>query len=380
MVTQTKTRSNAKGFPQMSPNINDDHNATRISGGKNPTKGKALAARRPLQPRECRLTAVRLQIKAGGYDIIPLRDKKGFEGWPKQPNDETAIRKWWGTATGIRMYRHDVFVLDIDVKIAAVVKAILDAYTERWPAFMQACLRRHSGAHTIALIGRCNTAKRWKRTWRFLAEPDDTDGKGHMVEFFGRNDKRLTAVHGRHSEGRVYDYHGDPIWTRPVDSLPWFPDEDIMTALALAETIMMQHGLLAKRETVKGRHGPGYTRLVYDLEPDDVIRLANDDEITLEELELHMKAGLMTTLVGYSERERMCVSMRLAAYANLWDPASTTRDRVLISIGSTGLCLWDTKNPDVSHRWKHRAPPPDELGDQIRALMANTTLPWRKTP
>jgi hypothetical protein len=344
----------------MTRSIIDERKAT---AGKNSsaTEGKALAARRPLQPKpESPLTAVRLQIKAGGYDLIPLRDKRGFDGWPTQRNDEAAIRKWYGTATGIRMYGHDVFVFDIDVGLAAVVKAILDAYTRRWPDFMRECLRRHSGANTIALIGRCNTAKRRKQTARFLAKSDAADAKGYMTEFFGKNDRRLTAVHGQHSESRTYNFCGDPIWTRPVDSLPWFPDADILAALDLAETIMADHGLVRK-ENPTAYTGAQVSR-VYDLEPEMVIRLADDSMETLADLEDMVAAGI--NYLGDHHDPK-----RLAGYANLWDPTSTTRDRVLIGCGATGLCLYDTKF-EISHRWKHRAPPPDELGDRIKALMA----------
>ena len=58
------------------------------------------------------------------------------------------------------MYGNDVFVFDIDVRIEAVRDDILAAWTERWPEFMAGCLRRHSGAVTLALIGRCGTVKR----------------------------------------------------------------------------------------------------------------------------------------------------------------------------------------------------------------------------
>src|SRR6516165_2928540 len=145
-----------------------------------------LAPRRPLQPKpECPLTAVRLQIKAGGYDLIPLHGKIGFKGWRTQPNDDASSRKWWGDSTGIRMYGNDVFVIDIDVNIAEVVKDILDAYTKRWPAFMRGCLRRHSGANKIALIGRGNIIRRQGRTARYFAEPDDTGGRATWSNFSG---------------------------------------------------------------------------------------------------------------------------------------------------------------------------------------------------
>ena len=59
---------------------------------------QSVKGRTPLQPKRLNPnTGVRLQLKAHGYDIIPLNtDKIPFKGWPTQPNDEAAIRKWGG--------------------------------------------------------------------------------------------------------------------------------------------------------------------------------------------------------------------------------------------------------------------------------------------
>ena len=50
---------------------------------------------------------------------------------------------------------------------------------------------------------------------------------------------------------------------------------------------------------------------------------------------------------------------RLRGYADLWDPSTGngkhSSGRVLVSYGSEGLCLYDTKY-EVKHRWKHREP------------------------
>ena len=217
----------------------------------------------PLQPKRLNPnTDVRLQLKAHGYDIIPINTNKiPFKGWPEQPNDEAAIRKWGGVATGLRMKGHDIFVFDIDVRIEAVRDEILAAWTERWPEFMAGCLRRHSGAVTLALIGRCCTARRSCKTWRFYSGPEDK--KGHLVETFTGNDKRQVVVQGQHSEGREYGYIGATLWETPPETLPWFPDEDIGAALNIAETIMKKHGLerQAKVDPMAG------VRKLFDLEP-----------------------------------------------------------------------------------------------------------------
>lgn len=317
----------------------------------------------PLQPKRLHpSTGIRLQLKALGYDVIPLRpDKKGFFGWPKQPNDEAAIRKWSGPGTGIRMFENEafIFVFDIDVRIEAVRDEILAAWTVRWPEFMAGCLRRHSGAITIALIGRCVTARRSLRSKRWHSGPDDK--KGNLVETFSRNDKKLIVVHGPHSEGREYGYTGATLWETPPETLPWFPDEDIGAALNIAETIMKKHGL---ERQAKVDPMAGVSKL-FDLEPAMKFTLADGGVVTLAELEEYAKCGM--TLGDY---KNPCSDNRLAGYATIWDPKSTTRDRVLVNYGSTGLCLWDTKT-EISHRWRHRQPPKEftELAVVLRKLV-----------
>ena len=46
-----------------------------------------------------------------------------------------------------------------------------------------------------------------------------------------------------------------------------------------------------------------------------------------------------------------------------------------MTYGREGLCLFDTKY-EVRHRWKHRAPQADLIGDKLRELMKSVTLPW----
>jgi hypothetical protein len=98
--------------------------------------------------------------------------------------------------------------------------------------------------------------------------------------------------------------------------------------------------------------------------------LADGETLTLEKLEGYAKAGM--TLGDY---KNPCSDNRLAGYATIWDPKSTTRDRVLVNYGSTGLCLWDTKTR-ISHRWKHRGPQPDLLGERLKALMEKAKFAW----
>ena len=61
---------------------------------------------------------------------------------------------------------------------------------------------------------------------------------------------------------------------------------------------------------------------------------------------------------------------RLVGYATLWDPDSTTPDRVHVLLGVSGVCLHDFKT-NITHRWKHRAPPAElaELTATLRAVV-----------
>jgi hypothetical protein len=326
-----------------------------------PAKFEPPLAPKPLRP----ITILRLQIKAGGYDVIPVREnKKGITGWPHQPNDETAIRRWGGLpATGIRMFGNDPFVIDLDITNQAIRDEILAAYEEKWPEFMRGCLRRHSGAIKIALIGRCVTAKKSRKTHRFYAGPDDTS-KGQLVETFGRADKRLMVVQGVHSAGREYGYLGRPIWETPLDELPWFPDEDIFEALDIAEAVMKRHGL-EKRRVVNAASG---ARDIYDLTPDMVMTLSDGETVKLGDLE--------NNLSGYEfVSARRGGSGDVRGYATLWDRASTTPNRVRVLEGRTGLVLHDFKE-GINHRWKDREPPPDDAGEKLRELLKSVALAW----
>ena len=102
----------------------------------------------PLQPKKRLLPvqAAGLRIKELGYDPIALRDGKDKPniGWPRTPNTPDRIRRWTGRTIAVRFKGSDLFVIDLDVHVAAVRDAIVAALTARWPEFMACCLRRHS--------------------------------------------------------------------------------------------------------------------------------------------------------------------------------------------------------------------------------------------
>jgi hypothetical protein len=303
------------------------------------------------------IDTIRLQIKRMGYDLIPLStDKLPYKNWPKQCNDEASILRWPGIATGIRMFGHDVFVIDLDIRIAIIRDEILKAYTAQWPAFMARCLRRHSSGVTLALIGRLNTARRGAKSKRWFRTADDKTEKGNLVELFGGADKRQVAVEGVHSrdagQERRYGYDGPAIWDTPIGALPWFPDGDQHKQIKIADTIMTQHGLLLRWDEKE----PNVGTKIFDLTPEMVFTLSDGEQLTLAELEEDID-----TLQRLNGR-------RVTGYATIWDPASTTPDRVLVNAGRDGLTLWDCKH-DTSHRWRSRAPQPDKIAEMLKELM-----------
>jgi hypothetical protein len=149
------------------------------------------------------LRVAALRLKELGYDPIALRDGKGtpLPGWPKTSNEPTRIRRWTGRSLAIRLKGGDLFVIDLDVNVAAVRDAILAELTARWPAFMSSCLRRHSQAVTLALIGRCSTVKRNFVSRRFVGE--GTDPKGDKVEFFTGASARYLRLGGSQRGPRI---------------------------------------------------------------------------------------------------------------------------------------------------------------------------------
>jgi hypothetical protein len=304
-----------------------------------------------------------LQLKVLGYDPIPISGKdRPRKGWPKMPNDPAAISRWSGSGAAVRMYRSDLFVIDLDVHVTQVRDKMLDWLTEHHPEFMEGCLRRHSERVTLALIGRCVTAKGTQKTARYLGE--GTDPKGDFVEVFTGNSKRYVGVLGEHSRRRDYDFQGPSIIETQVEALPWFPDCEIEPMRTAFEQIMADHGW-EKVVPVIGNDAIGTK--VYDLEPEQIFTLSDDEKVPLGDLEKDYEGYVL-----YSARNSG--SGKITGYADLWDPATGRREhsktRVIVTIGSEGLCLFDTKY-EVRHRWKSCEPSKDrtELTTMLRELV-----------
>ena len=100
-----------------------------------------MTTKRPLgTKRSAALVAPALKLKLQGYDPIPLRSGKEhpFKGWPATPNEPADITKWTGKALAVRMMGPGhLMVFDIDVSLQAVFDVIWDAWSARWPEFME---------------------------------------------------------------------------------------------------------------------------------------------------------------------------------------------------------------------------------------------------
>jgi len=277
------------------------------------------------------------QIKANGYDVIPLIDGKGgpYTGWPTMPNEPADIACWNGRAAGLRMYGSQLLVIDADTRMPIARDAVLGVLEQGWPDFMRDCLRRHSGQVKIALIGRVETDLRTLNTHSYYPEAGVVDKeRKNQVEVFTGNSKRYVGVHGAHSDGREYGYEGRSILEVREDELPWFPGKDLGPMLDACETALAACGLHAFRPDASR----GGDVVVYDLLPDMVFRLKDGTELSLAELEDEVEHG------GRQE-----------GYATVFDPAADSPDRIKVNLSSTGLALWDSKT-GISHRWAKAKP------------------------
>lgn len=274
------------------------------------------------------------KLRAQGYDVIPLSAGKDrpMKGWPDMPNSREDIEKWSGRTAAVRLFGGDVFAIDLDVTDDALITAQLVMLETRWPAFMTACLRRHSGAVKLMLIGRCRGGVALRRTNHWMAGADK-----HMVEIFGGGCHRYIAVHGKHSSetDREYGYYGRSILETPCAELPEFPVDDVDELFTALEDILRDAGL---SEVKAGRVDATTPQTVYDLRPEQMFQLSDGTWLPLSEL---------AKLVQPDKKEE--------GFATIWHPEADSPDRVKCNWSpADGLCLYDTRTT-ISHRMEDRA-------------------------
>src|SRR5688572_30307906 len=110
---------------------------------------------RELKPKPVpAIVDIALKLKELGYRPLPLRSGKSTpnKGWKLEPNTPEAIARWNGRTVAVWLQASDdLFAIDLDVQIQDVLDRIIARYRARWPAFMERCLIRHSGAVKVML-------------------------------------------------------------------------------------------------------------------------------------------------------------------------------------------------------------------------------------
>lgn len=311
-------------------------------------------ARKPLKPKRIfAIVPIAQALKRLGYDPIPLwagKSKPKYQ-WPTLPNEPEDIARWTGKSVALRMRGCPcLFAIDLDISLEPVLEAVLAAYTARWPAFMGACIRRHSGRVRVMLIGRMVTGRRHMHSGRY-GVCDEHKG-GHRVELFTSNDSRYIAVWGLHSvEGGVdrnYGYTGRELFDgAEIAGLPEFLDGELGELLSIPDRIMAEMGLVLSEPP-----GMDVADIKYDLKPDRTCEMQDGRVITLEELCPE------------------CVDKFVYVHGRLFDPGSDSF-RCKAKMTSSGLTIWDF-GTDIEHRWEHLGPQPEVLMPLLKKLAADT--------
>jgi hypothetical protein len=287
-----------------------------------------------------------LRLKELGYhSLIPIRDKTSpFPGYAKLSNrganTPAHIMQWQGYGSALLMQGSGLIVFDLDTRLVIARDGILTMMERRWPAFMDGCLRRHSGGIKLALIGRCEDARvSTLATGSFYPAPEDVPQEGDTPEVKDRKKElknqgeifttksprgRYVAVEGRHSPGKEYGYLGKSILDTPYLDLPIFPHGDIVAMRDACDEVMAGLGL-APRPKEHRLEGVA-TREVYDLTPDMKFTYSDGEDTTLEALSKSLRHG---------DKEE--------GYATMFDPTSGSRDRIKALRSRKGLLLWDSK-------------------------------------
>lgn len=300
-------------------------------------------------------TAIRHRLLANGYTPIASAGKAGLpKKWQDLVVNEAQIDRWdrrnsftsmagERATTSVRI-DGDLFVIDSDVRHGPAADAVEEVLWRHAPEFMELCLRRSSGSRKVALFGRIDGVKIRARHTASFTNPDHPD-EGERVEFFGAGTSRHFVVFGPYVEkdgsiGKreyVFDEGGSMLDVALAD-LPVFPADKLAQVIDECEAALALH----MDRVPNTSKGVDEQRQLYDLEPDALWRLSDGRTIALKDVETEVQASAAT-------------GDELRGFANLWDGASRTPNRVKATIGFTGLVLVDFKT-GASHRWASRRP------------------------
>ena len=210
------------------------------------------------------------------------------------PNDEAAIRRWSGSGAAVRMRGSELLVIDLDVHVAAVRDLMLEWLTEHHPEFMAKCLRRHSGAITIALIGRGGDGEGYAEDRALRRRRDRSERR--FRRGLHRQQQALRRRGGRAQRaGANTTTAAGTSPRRQSMRCPGWRTADIAPMLAAFEEIMAVCGW-EKVIPAIGKDAIGTK--VYDLVPGKIFTLSDGEQITLEDLERLARAASASAITA----------------------------------------------------------------------------------
>jgi hypothetical protein len=297
-------------------------------------------------------TEFRLAMLANGFQPVLTDCKRAVEaGWPKRIVDAAEVMSWDRSAlisTGMKI-DGDLAVIDVDVRDADLVEALVVAFGARFPELFARGLVRHAGGPKEAWIARVDEPFRRyaSRRWYRGRDPDDPAEPKHLVECFGSLGTRQFAIDGPHSRnhrGEIVDRYqfagGASPATAPRVSLPVLPKAAYAEACDLFDQVAAAAGLAA----VEARRARGEAAPVrFELEAGTKIETRDFGTMTVADLEHLMQA------------RRGANSATLRCSGSFHDRTRARTDSHLIGWGRFGLGIHDTMTETAWHR-RERGP------------------------
>jgi hypothetical protein len=298
-------------------------------------------------------TRFRLDMLANGFQPVLTDCKRAVEtGWPRRIVDKAEVLSWDRsalTSTGMKI-DGDLAVIDVDVRDADLVEALVTTLGARFPELFARGLVRHADGPKEAWIARVDEPFRRlaSRRWYRGSDPDDPEEPKHLVECFGSLGTRQFAIDGPHSRnhrGEIVDRYqfagGATPATTPRASLPMLPKAAYAQACDLFDQIAAAAGLAAV-EASRGRCEAA--PMCFELDADTEIETRDFGTMTVAELERFMRA-----------RAHANTPAALRCSGSFHDRTRARTDSHLINWGRYGLGIYDTMTETTWHR-RERGP------------------------
>jgi hypothetical protein len=187
------------------------------------------------------ITALRLHLRRGGFDPIPVEGKiPHMNGWQtKLSVGDAEIRLWeksYHLAHNTGVLAKFAPGLDIDIMHEAAAEAVEMLAREFFEERGNIYVRFGKPPKRLILL---RTDEPFTKLSRVFAEPKGPDGKEPKIEILG--DGQQYVVDGTHSEtGKPYSLFGGDLETIRRDDLPYVRREDIERFLDAATKLLVE--------------------------------------------------------------------------------------------------------------------------------------------